>query len=129
MLAFRVVSNSTCNANGTGCNTYNNKWNDGKGYKKIGYKHKVYYVHRLMWQFAYGSVPGQLVIDHKCRNPACWNVDHLEAVTVEENTKRGNGKWIFETTKAAHDNHSIYTQACPVGQSNHDGLTPREGEI
>lgn len=77
------------------CTTFKGKWHDGKGYKKIRFKGRAYYVHRLTYYLAYGDVPSGYVIDHKCRNPGCVNPRHLEAVSVKINTERGNGKWIF----------------------------------
>lgn len=46
--------------------------------------------HRVAYEIARGTIPEGLVIDHLCRNPACCNPDHLEAVTLRENTRRGN---------------------------------------
>lgn len=78
------------------CHIYTGAWQNKRGHKKIRWKGRVYYVHRLAYIAAYGEIPEGLVLDHKCRRPACCNPKHLEPVTVKVNTERGNGKWIFE---------------------------------
>ena len=46
--------------------------------------------HRLAWVAANGcDIPEGLTLDHLCRNPSCVNSDHLEPVTLAENTRRG----------------------------------------
>lgn len=48
--------------------------------------------HRVAWMLVKGaSPPSGKVIDHVCQNRGCVNFRHMEAVTVQVNTLRGNG--------------------------------------
>ena len=46
--------------------------------------------HRVSWLAFKGDIPGELVIDHLCRNRLCINVDHMDLVTSLENVQRGD---------------------------------------
>jgi hypothetical protein len=60
------------------------------GYGSLKYKGRTVSAHRLAWQFANGSIPEGLELDHLCRVRHCINPDHLEAVTPQENVRRGH---------------------------------------
>lgn len=47
--------------------------------------------HRFLYESVNGPLPKGVTLDHLCRNPGCVRSDHLEAVTMRENTLRGVG--------------------------------------
>ncbi len=56
-----------------------------------GYGHMNYrsgYPHRVAYELMVGPIPKGLTIDHLCRNRACFNPQHLEAVSLRENIMR-----------------------------------------
>ena len=64
-------------------------WLTPDGYYRVSIQKRNYLVHRLAYETKYGKIPEGLVIDHLCRNRACYNPDHLEVVTQKENLRRG----------------------------------------
>ena len=61
--------------------------------------------HRWMWELVNYAIPSGLTVDHLCRNRGCVNPDHLELVSTQENTLRGE-------TPAATNARKTH---CPLG--------------
>ena len=92
-----------------------------RGIKNRGYgffhvnKNKVQ-AHRFSYELAKEKIPEDFVIDHLCKNSLCVNPAHLEAVTSEENTMRGNSPQAINARKThCHLGHKFtpentYTQ-------------------
>lgn len=72
-------------AEGNGCTS----WSGGKdwdGYPMFWFEGKTLRAARFLWEVTYGLVPNGLVIRHKCDNPECLNMAHLELGTHSDNT-------------------------------------------
>jgi hypothetical protein len=64
------------------------KLSNGYGYFWTGAH--VQPAHRTSYEHFVGPIPEGLHIDHLCRDRSCINPDHLEAVTPQENLRRGD---------------------------------------
>lgn len=71
--------------------------------------------HRVSYETFIGDIPEGLTIDHLCRNRKCINPDHLEAVTIGENVRRGNPLWKQEMARTH----------CPYGHEYSEDNTYR----
>lgn len=84
----------------SGCVIWIGRLNN-KGYSQIMCRDGLHLAHRVAYELSKGPIPGGLELDHLCRNPACINPDHLEAVTRKVNQNRGRAA---EATKERHRN-------------------------
>lgn len=64
----------------TGSHGYGQGW-DGQ---------TVVLAHRLVWTFAFGEIPDDLTVDHRCHHRSCCNPFHLRLKTNVDNA-RDNG--------------------------------------
>lgn len=60
---------------------------DGYGWARADGKSQR--THRAVFEAFFGPIPDGLVLDHLCRNRACYNPSHLDPVSQGENTRRG----------------------------------------
>lgn len=46
--------------------------------------------HRIVYEDSYGEIPDGHEVDHKCRNRACCNLEHLQLLTISEHKAKTN---------------------------------------
>lgn len=65
-------------------------YTDRKGYGQMKFEGRAHWVHRVSHAAFNGGIPDGMTINHTCANPSCCNPDHLETMTVAENS---NERW------------------------------------
>ncbi|MBA0051460.1 HNH endonuclease [Streptomyces sp. AJS327] len=92
------------------------------GYGLIYYQGKLVLAHRLSYMFFVGPIPDGLVIDHVkargCCHTTCVNPRHLEAVTQQVNTSRGEAGKTYAAKQLAKTH-------CPAGHEYNEENTYR----
>ena len=76
------------------------------------------YAHRVSYLALVGPIPGDLVIDHLCRNPKCVNPAHLEPVTRAENQRRDwEARGVYKYATHCKNGHE-FTEANTIRNGN-----------
>lgn len=60
---------------------------DEDGYGRLFVRRRRWRAHRLAWTLERGPIPPGLVVMHRCDQPSCVRVDHLELGTQAENLR------------------------------------------
>ena len=71
--------------NEKGCHICTSHYKDKDGYPKIMNHSKLVNISRFIYEKYYGKIPKGMVIRHKCDNPECINIEHLELGTFYDN--------------------------------------------
>lgn len=69
------------------------KWNgpyDEKGHGMFNIGKRTSHAHRMLYELIHGTIEKGLVIRHKCDNPQCVNLNHLEKGTQADNIRDRN---------------------------------------
>lgn len=90
----------------TGTTQGRDKWQ----YGKVKYLGKVTGSHRHLYEMLVGPIPEGHQIDHLCRNTLCQNPAHMEAVTQQENIRRGKvGEYCASKTHCPRNHPYVLT--------------------
>jgi hypothetical protein len=105
---------------------------DKDGYGTFYLRRKDRRAHRVAWYDMHGEIPEGMVINHVCRNRACVNAQHLQVVTIRENTLKDsstvsainarkthckNGHPFDRIYKKARGGHQRYCSICEAAKS------------
>ena len=78
-----------------------------RGYGQFRGERSMMRAHRFSYELFVGPIADGMTIDHLCRNPSCVNPEHLEPVSMRENTLRGFGP----SAQNARKTHCIHGHA------------------
>ncbi len=80
------------------------------GYGVVYFNKKNTYAHRVAYADQISPILKGKVVDHLCRNRACCNPSHLEAVSQQTNILRGKGIAAINSAKTSCINGHPYNE-------------------
>ena len=95
------------------------------GYTRISSGRNQMLGHRWAYEYFREQIPKGLVIDHLCRNRGCVNPSHMEAVTNEENLRRGAGYALVNGMRTSCIHGHEYTPENTYTEPNGIGIRCR----
>ena len=84
---------------------------NSKGYGMLVVDGSPVLAHRLAYEDAHGPIPDGMVIDHLCRVRNCVQANHLEAVTMGENGRRGRTAAGLQVGDLCINGHELATDS------------------
>ena len=70
-----------------GCHICTSHHRNVGGYAKMSVNGKKVTIHRYLYEQNFGEIPNNVVVRHKCDNPNCINIEHLELGSQKENVE------------------------------------------
>lgn len=70
-----------------GCIECTSHCKDNCGYTRIRVNGKHERLFRYIYEQKYGKIPKGMLLRHKCDNPSCVNIEHLEIGTPKDNVR------------------------------------------
>jgi hypothetical protein len=101
-LKSKLVTNPT-----TGCLEFSGALDDN-GYGRIWRGGgSTRYAHRIAWELAFGAIPDDLCVLHRCDNPCCCNPAHLFLGTIADNNAdmKDKGRYVGGGVKGELNPH------------------------
>ena len=91
-----------------------------KGYPMTKRNGSTMHVHRYVWEEYNGRIPKGMVVRHKCDNPACMRLNHLEIGTVADNNRDMTERGRYAGFLKGEDNQQSVLTEKQVKQIKHD---------